>query len=746
MHILLATTLAVAAASAGGSTAGAAEGRIGAGQVLRVSVPEAIGAKTVIGQLTVDHATEPGFVVAYGCGDGLPGSTGGFERSDLNFDGRVTPVASNRLIVQADGAGDVCFFTTRQVDMIVDVNAVSFDVGINSFPNRRTDTRSMNLRPQVAADAVLRVSVPEAVGGKTVFGQLTSDRTTEAGYVTAYGCDDGIPSDSNGVTIRSDLNVDGRVNPVVSNRLVVQADDDGDICFVPTVRTDLIVDVNAVSDVGITSFPNRRTDTRTVKGTPTLGAGGVTRVNVPAAAGALTVIGQLTVDRTSEAGFVTAYGCEDGLPQTPGGGSGRSDLNFDGRVDPVASNRLIVRADRNGDICFATSAPADIIVDINAVSGVGITSFPNRRIDTRSGTTTSQPPGTVAVPEWAPFEPGPPLAGVAALTGAPASETITSRPIVAVKIDNFRVARPQWGLDRADAIIEENVEGVTRFIALFHTRLPAQVGPVRSARTGDLDMLASMNRPIFGYSGANSGVSAWISSAAASGVLVDFTAQRRPCYTRTTERPGPHNLILDAACCRRGGAHEHRCGRAGPPTLDDRPVVDTARRGADHTRQHVPRPHGRSPRGVDLERRQRQVPAITGRPRSRGRVRQQDRGPQRGRDLQSSRAISRRRTIGPPDHRRCRQCGGAPGRPGDRRHLVPTRAARPLLLRGHSHGCAGAARPRHHVHRAQARPLMRQRVELRTTRPLRRIAVRGAGTAPSPTPTCPSRSAPASPA
>jgi hypothetical protein len=538
----------VAAATVGGSPAGAAEGRVGAGMVLRVSVPEAVGGKTVIGQLTVDHATEPGFVVAYGCGDGLPGSVGGSERSDLNFDGRVTSVASNRLIVQADGAGDVCFYTTRQVDIIVDVNAVSFDVGINSFPNRRTDTRSIDFRPQVAAGSVVRVSVPEAIGAKTVFGQLTADRTVGAGYVTAYGCDDGIPSDANGNTIRSDLNVDVRVNPVASNRLVVQADGDGHICFASTVTTDLIVDVNAVSDVGITSFPNRRTDTRTVKRTPSLGAGGVTRVNVPAAVGGRTVIGQLTVDRTREAGFVTAYGCEDGPPQTPGGGSGRSDLNFDGRVDAVASNRLIVQADRNGEICFSTSAPADIIVDVNAVSDVGITSFPNRRIDTRAGTTASGPPGTAASPEWRPFEPGPPLVGVAALTGASASETITRRPIVAVKIDNFRAARPQWGLDGADAIIEENVEGVTRFIALFHSRLPAQVGPVRSARTGDLDMLASMNRPVFGYSGANEGVSAWISSAAASGVLADFSAQRRPCYVRTPERPGPHNLLLDPAC------------------------------------------------------------------------------------------------------------------------------------------------------------------------------------------------------
>ena len=48
---------------------------------------------------------------------------------------------------------------------------------------------------------------------------------------------------------------------------------------------------------------------------------------------------------------------------------------------------------------------------------------------------------------------------VAALTGLPADEALTRRPILAVKIDNYSRARPQWGLDAADAIIEENVEG-----------------------------------------------------------------------------------------------------------------------------------------------------------------------------------------------------------------------------------------------------------------------------------------------
>ncbi|TVR28377.1 MAG: DUF3048 domain-containing protein [Ilumatobacter sp.] len=526
------------------------DGRVAAGRVVRVAVPEAIGGKTVIGQLTVDNAAEPGFVTAYGCDDGLPhDSSGGISRSDVNFDGRITPVASNRLIVQADSRGDVCFYTSRRLDMIIDVNAVSFDVGLNSFPNRRTDTRRVDGRPRVPADREVRVHVPDAIGGRTVVGQLTVDRATGAGFVTAYPCEHGRPSDRLGRAIRSDLNYDGRIAAVASNRLIVEADLDGNICFSPSSRVDLIVDVNAVSDIGITSFPNRRTDTRRGTGDrPQVDADGEMRVRVPGASGSKTVIGQLTVDRVADAGFVTAYGCDEGLPRDGHGGVSRSDLNFDGRVSAVASNRLIVQADERGDVCFTTSAPADVIVDVNAVSGVGITSFPNRRTDTRSGTTTTELPGVGAVPEWPPFEPSPALDGVAALTGVPASATLTQRPIVAVKIDNYRAARPQWGLDRADAVIEENVEGVTRFIALFHTHLPDRVGPVRSARTADIDLLSGMNRPIFAYSGANGGVSAWIRSAATSGVLVDFTAQQRPCYERAPERPGPHDLVLDTVC------------------------------------------------------------------------------------------------------------------------------------------------------------------------------------------------------
>ena len=98
---------------------------------------------------------------------------GEIDRSDLNYDGRITPQRSNRLIVEADADGDVCFYTLGRVDLVVDVNGVS-DTGITSFANRRTDTRA-GAGP-VSAGAEFRVHVPEAIGAKTVIGQLTAAR------------------------------------------------------------------------------------------------------------------------------------------------------------------------------------------------------------------------------------------------------------------------------------------------------------------------------------------------------------------------------------------------------------------------------------------------------------------------------------------------------------------------------------------------------------------------------------------
>jgi len=549
-RLLLVASLLVGTLTVGSPSAVATGAKVPGGGVLRVVVGEAIGGKTVLGQLTVDSVRDHGFVTAYGCSEGIPRNPdGSVSRSDLNFNGLVSPVWSNRLIVQADEHGAVCFYTHRSADLIVDINAVSHDTGISSFPNRRTDTRGGGSRPRPRGH-VLRVRVPEARGAQTVIGQLTVDAVSEPGFLTAFACADGLPRDARGRISRSDLNFDGRVSPAWSNRLIVQADADGEICFYTDAPAHLIVDVNGVAASGIESFANRRIDTRDDPGSR-LGSGGVMRVTVPEAVGGKTVIGQLTIDRLSGQGFMTAYPCAGGLPRDRHGAVTRSDLNFDGRVSPFRSNRLVVQADALGRVCVYAHRPTDVIIDINAVSSTGIFSFANRRIDTRQNQPVNvlpAPPNVDGVPQWPFVDLRPPMSGVAALTGQSASAAVARRPIVAVKIDNFRLARPQAGLDQADAVIEMNVEGMTRFIALFQTHHPVSVGPVRSARTADLDVVQAMNRPVFAYSGANPGVTAWVQSAASSGGLVDFSAMRRGCYRRAGDRRAPHNLILDARC------------------------------------------------------------------------------------------------------------------------------------------------------------------------------------------------------
>jgi hypothetical protein len=84
------------------------------------------------------------------------------------------------------------------------------------------------------------------------------------------------------------------------------------------------------------------------------------------------------------------------------------------------------------------------------------------------------------------------------LTGAPAPPGgLPRRPALAVKIDNYPAARPQSGLDRADVVFEEPVEGaITRYVAIFQCQSPPQVGPIRSARNIDIGILGQLGHPL----------------------------------------------------------------------------------------------------------------------------------------------------------------------------------------------------------------------------------------------------------
>ncbi len=127
------------------------------------------------------------------------------------------------------------------------------------------------------------------------------------------------------------------------------------------------------------------------------------------------------------------------------------------------------------------------------------------------------------------------------LTGAPIEDesAIPDRPALAVKIDNAPPARPQAGLNEADVVFEENVENLTRFAAVFHSQGSDPVGPIRSGRTQDVDMLGAFSSPLFAWSGGNAGVRAYIRSSD----LIDLDAVFTPGYYRRSGRGGaPHNL------------------------------------------------------------------------------------------------------------------------------------------------------------------------------------------------------------
>lgn len=115
--------------------------------------------------------------------------------------------------------------------------------------------------------------------------------------------------------------------------------------------------------------------------------------------------------------------------------------------------------------------------------------------------------------------------------------------ILAVKIDDSKLAHPQIGVEDADLVYVEQVEGgITRLAAIYTSTIPAVIGPIRSARISDLEILAQFGRVGFAYSGAQSKMRPVIAAAN----LENLSAERNPpsIYGKDPQRPGPVNMIL----------------------------------------------------------------------------------------------------------------------------------------------------------------------------------------------------------
>jgi hypothetical protein len=193
---------------------------------------------------------------------------------------------------------------------------------------------------------------------------------------------------------------------------------------------------------------------------------------------------------------------------------------------------MIAAACSDADNGTSTSTTIGVSTTIPASSTTGVPTT-----TTTSSTTKTSPTTTTSTTE--PQIPISPLNGLEVTDGS-----LLERRVMAVKIDNHPKARPQSGLQEADAVIELMVEGVTRFIALFHNSDSGYLGPVRSIRPTDSTLLAGL-----GATFTVSGGQAWI-RALATERDVEFMTEGVEGLYRIPTRFAPQNLYADTVALR----------------------------------------------------------------------------------------------------------------------------------------------------------------------------------------------------
>ncbi|MBM9460814.1 DUF3048 domain-containing protein [Nocardioides sp. zg-536] len=122
------------------------------------------------------------------------------------------------------------------------------------------------------------------------------------------------------------------------------------------------------------------------------------------------------------------------------------------------------------------------------------------------------------------------------------TEVELDHPVVVAKIDNSKSSAPQVGLGKADMVVEELVEGgITRLAAFYYSRLPKEIGPVRSMRASDIGIVTPVDA-VIAASGAAAPTIGRLDEAG-----VKFFTEGGPGYFRKQGRYAPYNLFTSLA-------------------------------------------------------------------------------------------------------------------------------------------------------------------------------------------------------
>lgn len=164
-----------------------------------------------------------------------------------------------------------------------------------------------------------------------------------------------------------------------------------------------------------------------------------------------------------------------------------------------------------------------------SAKGFGLATNTSASISSSTTTNTTSQQATTTTLDGRPRSP---------VNGLPVDDPeLLDRRVVAVKIDNHWNARPQSGIQEAEAVVELRVEGgLTRFMALFHSTDSTYLGPIRSGRPSDAKMAMPLDATMF-----ISGAQAWVQSGIRD-LGVPFFVDPRPGMFRIDGRSAPHDL------------------------------------------------------------------------------------------------------------------------------------------------------------------------------------------------------------
>ena len=331
------------------------------GSVLRVAVPQPAGVEAVALNLTTVGPRAPGFLTAFACDSTRPTpSNHNYARAEVVAHSVVAPVGAT---------GEVCVYVHRASQVVVDITG-RFGAGAGitpGVPSRVLDTRTEGAQLAASQPRPLPLF---ATGAGAAALSVTALNAAGPGFVRVAPC--GSTEET------STVNVGGPA--AVPNLTIVEGGPTAPLCVTASGPMDVVVDafVSFGGSNGIeVGAPDRVLDTRDAGASPPAG-GSVVRLDGAVLGVGPTTTGvmlNLTATDARSPGFLTAYPCSSGRPDT-------SSLNY--APGATVANFVIVQPDADGAVCVFTLGPTHVVVDAVGTTTTGFAGSPPRRLlDTR---------------------------------------------------------------------------------------------------------------------------------------------------------------------------------------------------------------------------------------------------------------------------------------------------------------------------------------------------------------------------